>query len=136
MPREFSRSDRVADAIQRELASLIQLEMRDPRIGMVNINSVDVSRDLAYAKVYVTFVDRPEQSLIDRRLTILNRASGYLRNLLGKTIQLRVTPDLQFHFDHSVDRGLHLSELIDRAVREDASHNTEEDNSSGNHGEQ
>jgi ribosome-binding factor A len=131
MPREFSRSDRVADAIQRELATLIQLEMRDPRIGMVNVNSVDVSRDLAYAKVYVTFVDRPEQSVVDTRLKILNKASGYLRNLLGKSIQLRVVPGLQFQFDVSVDRGLHLSELIDKAVREDANHHSDDEDQTG-----
>lgn len=122
MPNEFSRSERVGDAIQKELASLIQLELRDPRIGMVNINAVEVSRDLAYAKVFVTFVDRPEQVQIAERVKVLNGASGYLRSSLGKSIKLRVLPHLKFEFDVSVDRGMQLSDLIDKAVKADSVH--------------
>ena len=127
MPREFSRSERVADAIQRELATLIQMEMRDPRIGMVNITAVEVSRDLAHARVFVTFVDHSDATATDVRVAILNRAAGYLRNLLGKTLQTRVVPSLAFRFDESVERGAHLSELIDEAIRQDASHHASDD---------
>lgn len=127
MPREFTRADRVSDAIQRLLAKLIPQEVRDPRIGMVNINDVTVSRDMAYAKVYVTFVgsESDEQGLEGAKR--LNGAAGFLRTLLAKEMNMRTVPKLQFYYDKTAIRGQELSSLIDRAVADDrARHRREE----------
>ena len=116
MPREFTRAERVSDAVQQEIAVLIRDEVRDPRIGMVSVTDVEVSRDLAYAKVYITFIGDRSQEHIDEAVTALNGASGYLRKLLASNIKLRITPKLTFLFDESGRRGQHLSALIDRAI--------------------
>tara|TARA_B110000503_G_scaffold127621_1_gene197562 strand:- start:10767 stop:11168 length:402 start_codon:yes stop_codon:yes gene_type:complete len=116
MPREFTRAERVSDAVQQELAVLIRSEVRDPRVGMVNITDVSVSRDLAYSKIFVSFVDDRDQQQIDEALAALNGAAGYLRKLLAGSIKLRVTPQLTFIYDESGRRGQHLSALIDYAV--------------------
>lgn len=119
MAREFKRSDRVGDAIQRNVAQLIQQEIRDPRIGMVNINDVVVTRDLAYAKVYVTFVgsECDEESIEAAKL--LNKASGFLRAQLSKEMNMRSTPRLTFYYDKTAVHGQALSHLIDKAVASD-----------------
>jgi ribosome-binding factor A len=119
MPREFSRTERVADYLMRELAQLLQQEMRDPRVGMVSVNDVEVSRDMAHAKVYVTFMDVDSQQDAEQRVAVLNRAAGFLRSEVARDARMRTTPRLRFLFDGSVDRGRHLSSLIDRAVAED-----------------
>ena len=119
MAREFSRTDRVADAVQRILAQLIQFEVRDPRVGMVNINDVEVSRDLAQAKVFVTFVGRDTEAECEDGAAALNKAAGFLRSQLAKELNMRTTPRLQFVYDKTSVRGQALSSLIDRAVAED-----------------
>ena len=116
MPREFTRAERVSDAVQQELAVLIRDEVRDPRVGMVSVTDVDVSRDLAYAKIHVTFVGDRDQEEIDRAVRALNGAAGYLRKLLAASIKLRITPKLTFIYDESGRRGQHLSALIDYAM--------------------
>ena len=92
MPREFTRAERVADALQREIASLIREEMGDPRVNFVNITAVDVSRDLAAAKVYVNYVEAREIAERAAGVKVLNGASGFLRTKLAKRMQLRVVP--------------------------------------------
>ena len=114
MSREFSRSKRVAAQIQRELAQLIQFEIKDPRIGLVTVSGVELSRDLAYAKVYVTVLNS-EQG-VKEVLAVLNHAAGFLQRELGKRLTIRVTPHLTFLYDASVERGANLSALIDAAV--------------------
>jgi len=116
MPREFTRAERVSDAVQQELAVLIRDGVRDPRVGMVSVTDVDVSRDLAYAKIHVTFLGERTQEEIDEAMGALNGASGYLRKLLASSIKLRITPKLTFLFDESGRRGQHLSALIDYAI--------------------
>ena len=116
MPREFTRAERVSDAVQQELAVLIRDEVRDPRVGMVSVTDVDVSRDLAYAKIHVTFIGDHTQKEIDEAMAALNGASGYLRKLLAASIKLRITPKLTFLFDESGRRWQHLSALIDYAI--------------------
>ncbi|MDP5209134.1 MULTISPECIES: 30S ribosome-binding factor RbfA [unclassified Microbulbifer] len=122
MAREFHRADRVADAMRRELAQLIQQEVRDPRLGMVNINDVAVSRDLTVAKVFVTFVGEDDPSQINTSMKVLNKAAGFLRRLLAHAIQMRAIPRLQFHYDETSVRGQELSTLIDKAVLADRKH--------------
>jgi ribosome-binding factor A len=119
MPREFTRSDRVSDAIQRLLAQLIPQEIRDPRIGMVNINDVTVTRDMAYAKVFVTFVGNDSHEEGQERAAVLNNAAGFLRSRLAKELNMRTVPRLQFVYDKTSIRGQELSSLIDRAVAKD-----------------
>ncbi|HIA59911.1 MAG TPA: 30S ribosome-binding factor RbfA [Gammaproteobacteria bacterium] len=131
-----ARTQRVADQIRREIAVLIQMELNDPRIGMVSVTAVKVSRDLSYAKIYVTVLNSLADSgavnsstlsapgqldklEIEENLEALNRASGYLRSLLAKRLTLRSVPKLRFHYDGSVERGRHLSELIDNALAAD-----------------
>ena len=121
MPREFTRAERVSDAVQQELAVLIRDNVRDPRVGMLSVTDVEISRDLAYAKVFVSFVGERSQKDIDAALEALNGASGYLRKLLAGSIKLRITPKLQFSYDESGRRGQHLSALIDLAVSKQTS---------------
>lgn len=122
MPREFTRSDRVSDAIQRILAQIIPQEVRDPRIGMVNINDVTVTRDMAYAKVFVTFVGAETEADSLQRAAVLNKAAGFLRTFLAKELSMRTVPKLQFIYDKTAIRGQEISVLIDRAIREDNEH--------------
>ena len=123
MPREFTRAERVSDAVQQELAVLIRDNVRDPRVGMLSVTDVEISRDLAYAKVFVSFVGDREQQQINEGLAALNGASGYLRKLLAASIKLRITPKLNFFYDESGRRGQHLSALIDRAVAKESPSN-------------
>lgn len=120
MAKEYSRTQRVADQIQKELAQLIQLEMKDPRLGMVTVSAVEVSRDLAFADIYVSFLGVDDQEKIDQSLAILNQAAGFLRSGLARAIKLRFTPRLRFYYDNSLRRGAYLSSLIDEAVAKDA----------------
>lgn len=122
MAKEYSRTQRVSDQIQKELASLIQLEVKDPRLGMVTVSAVEVSKDLAYAKVFVTFLAIDEKQPIDEKLSVLNHAAGFLRSMLAKSIKLRAIPQLNFFYDDSISRGQYLSGLIDRAVAADDKH--------------
>lgn len=116
MPREFSRPQRVAAQIQRELAQLVQFEVKDPRVGLVTISAVEVSRDLSHAKVYITMLD---QSDVSDALEGLNSASGYLRHSLGKRMALRIVPTLKFVYDASVEQGANLTALINAAIESD-----------------
>lgn len=119
MAREFSRTQRVADYLQRELAQLIQQELRDPRIGMISITGVDVSRDLAHARVWFTRLgsDTPEDA--SEAAKALNGAAGFLRSLLSRDSNLRSVPQLGFRFDVSVGRGRDMEDLIQRAAEAD-----------------
>ncbi|WP_439133925.1 30S ribosome-binding factor RbfA [Pseudomaricurvus sp.] len=130
MAREFKRTDRLGDAVQRILAQLIQVEVRDPRIGMVNINDVVVSRDLSFARVYVTFVGKDTEEACLEAAEALNKASGFLRSQLAKELNIRTTPRLQFIYDKTSVQGQHLSQLIDKAVRQDQSTKSQGDASS------
>ena len=116
MPREFTRLERVSDAIQQEVSVLICDSIRDPRVGMASVTDVEVSRDLAYAKVHVTFVGEKSREEIEEAIRALNGAAGYLRKLLASSIKMRKTPQLNFLFDESGRRGQQLSALIDYAV--------------------
>ncbi len=123
MPKEYSRLDRIADQMQRELAELVRTSMKDPRLGMVTINGVRVAKDLGYADVYITllsvnevFESSPE---VQASLEVLNNAAGFLRTELAHVMKLRVIPRLRFHFDTSVGYGRHMSYLIRDAREKD-----------------
>ncbi|MCH4564298.1 MULTISPECIES: 30S ribosome-binding factor RbfA [Halomonas] len=117
--REFKRTDRVADQLQKELAVLIQREVKDPRLGMVTVSGVEVSRDLGYADVHVTLLGEDTPERIKENLKVLRQAAGFLRGQIARRIKLRHVPELRFHYDESVVRGQRLSSLIEEAVASD-----------------
>lgn len=119
MAKEYSRTQRVADYLQRELATLIQQELRDPRIGMVSITSVDVSRDLGHARVYFTVLGSDSSEEAADSIEALNKAAGFLRSQLSRDATMRSVPQLRFYFDTSVGQGRHLEDLIKRAADAD-----------------
>ena len=105
-----NRGFRVADQIQRDLAELVR-DLKDPRVGMVTINSVEVSPDYAHAKVWFSvLVGSPQDCEL-----ALNEAAGFLRNGLFKRLAIHTVPTLHFHFDRTTERAADLSALIARA---------------------
>lgn len=126
MAREFGRPQRVADFLRKELAQLIQMQMRDPRVGMVSITDVEVSRDLSHAKVYITILGSDSKDEAKEPLQVLNKATGFLRSSLAKVSTMRIVPQLRFYFDESVLRGQSLSQLIDDAVAQESSNDDSE----------
>ena len=107
---------RMADFAREEIARIIQFEMRDPRIGMVSVNDVRVSRDLAFADVYVSAMPSGSPADQEAVVAVLNGASGYFRSKLARRHRMRTTPKPRFHYDESVERGRRLEKLIDEAV--------------------
>lgn len=118
MPKDFPRARRIAEQIRRELADLIRLELKDPRVGMVTITDVEVSQDHAYAKVFFTML--ADERKARETGEVLQHAAGFLRGELGRRMKLRTVPQLQFKYDESVERGARLSRLIDAAVSGDS----------------
>ena len=105
-----NRSHRVADQIQRDVAELVR-ELKDPRVGMVTLNAVEVTPDYAHAKIHFSvLVGDPDESQ-----AALNDAAGWLRNALFKRLQLHTVPTLHFQFDRTTERAADLSALITRA---------------------
>lgn len=121
---EFTRQHRVAELIRRELAGLIVREVKDPRVRGITVNDVEVSRDLAHAKVFVSSLD--EESMAEV-LKGLRRAAGFLRGKLGRTLTIRQVPQLHFRYDDTEARAAELDALIDRARREDQAHGADDD---------
>jgi ribosome-binding factor A len=116
MPRDFKRSERVAGQMRRDLARLIQQEIKDPEVGFVSLSDVEVTRDLSHAKVFITVFD-PEKA--QTSLKALQRASSFLRRRLGQELRLRHVPELHFLHDDSVEKGSHIDKLIEKALHSD-----------------
>lgn len=117
MPKDFERTRRVAEQLQRELATMIQMEVRDPRVGLVTVSSVDVSKDLAHAKVFITALNDAQEH--KDTIEALQHAAGFLQHELGKRLKLRTIPRLHFVYDETIERGNELSALIDSAIKQD-----------------
>ena len=119
MAKEFSRTRRVADQIQRNMAELIQMELGDPRLGMVTVTAVDVSREFESARVFFTVLGKElgDKSQIKETTDTLNHAAGFLRSALAKRLKLRTTPRLIFVYDNSMERGNQLTDLINSATK-------------------
>lgn len=112
-----NRINRINDEIQRELADQLR-NLKDPRVsGMVSITRVDTTNDLRYAKVYISALDKAQEKDV---LKGLKSASGFLRRELGRALQLRYTPELQFIGDDSIQHGAHILELLRREEEKDA----------------
>jgi len=116
MKRGFERSQRVGDLIQKTLAQMLLQDMSDDRFRLVTITSVNVTRDLSYAKVYVSIL-LDEEDKIKQTIAALNRAAKSLRYHLAHEVELRIAPKLNFVYDASTAHGFRISTLIDSAVK-------------------
>lgn len=116
MAKDYTRTQRIGDFLQQELARLLQSTLSDPRLKMVSVTGVDVSRDLSHAKVYFTQMGVDDAESAAATAAVLDRASGFLRSEIARTATLRTVPKLRFCFDESVGRGRHMEALI-RTVR-------------------
>lgn len=118
MAREFARTDRVGQEIQKEIATILMREVKDPRLVMTTVSAVELTRDLAYAKIFVTFFSN-EESEIKSSIEVLNEAAGFIRSLLAKKLRARIMPHLRFVYDSSMSEGVRMSSLVDQAVASD-----------------
>ena len=122
MKKHSPRPRRVGDQIQRELAELLRLQVKDPRIGMVTVTAVDVAPDLSHAKIFVTHLGGNEQAAAV--VKALQHTAGYLRSELSHRLKLYSVPELRFLYDDSIESGIKLSQLIDEAVADDRKHSS------------
>lgn len=121
MAKAFSRASRVAEQMQRELAQLLQFEVKDPRLQrMLTLTGVEVSGDMAHAKVFYSAPEMGTEALAQLQLS-LEKTAGFLRSQLSKRMLLRTVPQLHFVYDASIDRGMRMAQLIDSALHENAS---------------
>jgi len=104
----------VGEQVQRELAGLVHEEIKDPRLGMVSISGVEVSSDLAHAKVFVSVLG--DDAAVTESVRVLNNAAGFLRRKLGARMRLRLVPRLRFFHDRSLAEGARMDALINAAV--------------------
>lgn len=122
MPSDFPRSRRVAEQLRQELADILWRDVRDPRVKGVTLTAVEMTSDLEHAKVWFTLLTSEPKGVIEG----LQSATGYLRRELGRRMRLRLVPSLDFIYDQSVERGAHLSQLIDEAVEQDKLHHQDD----------
>ncbi|MBN3526237.1 30S ribosome-binding factor RbfA [Paenibacillus apiarius] len=104
------RAGRVGEQMKKELSQLIQLELKDPRIGFITVTGVDVTNDLSLARVYLSVMGDEEQK--EQTIKALDKASGFLRSEVGKRIRLRHTPELTFKIDASIEYGSRIEKLL------------------------
>lgn len=125
MPREFSRSDRIASQIQREMADLIRTRIKDRELGMVTVSDAEVTRDLSVARIYVTFLasSLPPGECVKR----LAEHGPELRRELAGRMRVRVLPEIRFIYDDSIERGLHMDALLDHLSHETPEEGGQED---------
>lgn len=122
MPREFSRSERMAEQLRRELAEIVRDEIKDPRLGFVSFTEIRMSRDLSHAVVYSSVLNSESQ---DEAIEVLNRAVGFIRKEIARRIRARIVPTLKFVVDDSVVRGVAMDELISKARKSDANNSND-----------
>lgn len=137
---EVDRTRRISEMVRRELSTLIQRELSDPRITNITVNSVKVSRDLRTADVYISRMndlsltgEQQKSGKSDQKtqpghseqqkeiIELLTKAGGYLRHMLSQNVDLRVTPELRFKYDNSIQHGMEISALIDSLVNKNGS---------------
>ena len=123
MPREFSRSQRMAEQIRRDLAEIVRDELKDPRMGFLSFSAVKLSRDLGNAVIYCSVMEEDKQV---ETLETLNRATGFLRSKLASRMRSRTVPILKFINDESMVRGAAMETLIRKAINQDESKSTED----------
>ncbi len=111
MAKEFGRNARVSSQMQKELSLILQRDIDDPRLGFITINEVDVTKDLAVAKVYVTVLNVDEQGK-RANVKLLNELAPVIRHELAKRMRLRHISELRFYYDDSFDTGMRVAELL------------------------
>lgn len=124
MAREFTRSRRVEEQIQRVLAKVMHGQLRDPRVAGVVITEVRASRDLSVAWIEYSLLGTDERPTAETLADVqagLDRAAGFLRSQLARELSTRTVPDLRFSYDQAAQRGRDLEQLIDAAVARDVS---------------
>ncbi len=124
MPREFSRSERMAEQLRRELAEIVRDEIDDPRLGFISFTEVRMSRDLSHAVIYCSVLNSEDQV---ESIEVLNRAVGFIRKEIARRIRARIVPTLKFVIDDSVTRGVAMDELISEAIKNDKKPGGDED---------
>lgn len=127
MPREFSRSERMAEQLRRELAEIVRDEIKDPRLGFVSFTEVRMSRDLSHAVIYCSVLNSEDQA---ESIEVLNRAVGFIRKEVARRIRARIVPTLKFAIDDSVVRGAAMDSLISKALQNDKKHEEDSDDDS------
>ncbi len=125
MPREFSRSERMAEQLRRELAEIVRDEIKDPRLGFMSFTEVRMSRDLSHAVIYCSFFNAEKEK---ESIEVLNHAVGFIRKEIARRIRARIVPTLKFVVDESVMRGVAMDELISKAIKSDKN-NSDDDSS-------
>jgi ribosome-binding factor A len=128
----MDRTDRISEEIKREVSHIIQNELKDPRLsGMISVTSADVTKDLRYAKVYVSVLG--DEGKKKDALSGLKSAAGYIRREIGRRIQLRYTPEMLFELDDSIERGVYINKLINDTLQ-DNRRETDAEKDSGSDG--
>ena len=123
MPREFSRSERMAEQLRRELAEIVRDEIKDPRLGFMSFTEVRMSRDLSHAVIYCSFFNAEKEK---ESIEVLNRAVGFIRKEIARRIRARIVPTLKFVVDESVMRGVAMDELISKAIKSDKNNSNDD----------
>lgn len=122
--QQFERTDRIASEIMREVERIIREDVSDPRTDcMFSITHVDVTRDLRYAKIYVSIYQEDKRTPM---MKALKNAAGFIRHNLGQRVQLRYTPELLFELDTTIEYGVHIASLIEQVRKTEGSHDTED----------
>lgn len=111
MGREFGRSQRVASEMQKELAAIMLRDVKDSRLGFVTINDVELSKDLAVAKIFVTVLNADDAGKA-ANIKVLNEISPFIRHELAKRMRLRHISELHFYYDNSFDTGMRVAALL------------------------
>lgn len=119
----FKRADRVSEAIKREVSVMLTQELKDPGIHFVTVTAVETSDDLRYAKIFVSILG--DEKIRQESMYGLERAKGYLRGELGRRIQLRYTPEIQFHLDKSLDHAMKIKEILNQLKSQEEKPNHE-----------
>lgn len=125
MSREFARSRRVAEQIKRDLNEIVRRELKDPRVQSLTITGVDVSGDFSHAKVYFSLL-QPDADPAPAAAA-LDRAAGFIRAQLGRSMHVRHIPELHFVHDASLSEGARITSLIEDAVAEDRRRHVDDD---------
>ncbi|BFR92184.1 30S ribosome-binding factor RbfA [Buchnera aphidicola str. APS (Acyrthosiphon pisum)] len=120
MEKLFNRSDRIAQELQKKIAAIIQHSLKDPRIKtIITVSEVQVSKDLSYAQIFVSFLESDNNEKVKKKITILNRASSYIRKLLCKRMKLRIVPNIIFHHDDSFLKGNKISCILENLTKKE-----------------
>jgi len=117
MVHRYRRTDRVEELLKEEIARVVRLEVKDPRVGFATIMHVDISPDLGHARVYVSVMGDEEEK--QASVAALQRASGFVRGRVGREITLKRLPELHFEIDRTLERAARIEELLDRTGAEE-----------------